>query len=259
MQKLIRRTFTLLLVVSSLASCKSAKVTDKSVDYLSAKSIIRKNQEVRFSQASVKASMQVKYRGKEELPNINATLRMVKDSVIWLNFSKLGFPIAKLIITPSEVKFYEKIGKTSFEGDFKLISSWLGTDFDFTKVQNLFLGETLLDLESKKHEVFIKEGRYELSAKKRNPIFDITYAIDPDNFKVVKEEVTHAEKNQNLSIIYKDFNKNNESLFPKGFLITAKADKMTTIIDVNYKNVQFNVPLKFPFAIPAGYRNIELE
>ncbi len=259
MEKSIRRTIILLLVVVSLASCKSSKITDKSVDYLSAKSIVKRNHEVGFSRASVKASMQIKYRGKQELPNINASLRLVKDSVIWLNFSKLGFPIAKLIITPHEVKFYEKISKTSFEGDFKLISSWLGTGFDFVKVQNLFLGEALLNLESQKHQVNIKDGKYELQSKKRNPVFDIRYLIDPNHFKVVKEEITHAEKNQNLSILYKDFNKINESLFPKGFLITAKDDDKTTIIDVNYKNVQFDVPLKFPFKIPAGYRNIELE
>jgi len=259
MQKLIRSTIILLLVILSLTSCRSRKITDKSVDYLPAKSIVKKNHEARFSRTSVKASMQIKYRGKDELPNINGSLRMIKDSVIWLNFSKLGFPIAKLIITPQDVKFYEKIGKTSFEGDFKLISSWLGTDFDFEKIQNLFLGEALLNLEAQKHQVTIKDGKYELFSKKRNPIFDIKYAIDPIHFKVVKEEITHAEKNQNLSILYRDFNKINESLFPKGFLITAKADDMTTIIDVNYKNVQFDVPLKFPFAIPAGYRNIELE
>ena len=255
----MRRTITLIILVLSIVSCKSRKITDKSVDYLSAKTIVKKNHEAGFSGTSVKASMQIKYRGKEELPNINGSLRMIKDSIIWLNFSKLGFPIAKLIITPHEVKFYEKIGKTAFEGDFKLISSWLGTDFDFDKVQNLFLGEALQDLESQKHQVTIKDGKYELVSKKRNPIFDIKYSIDPNHFKVVKEEITHAEKNQNLSILYKDFNKNNESLFPKGFLITAKADDMTTIIDVNYKNVQFDVPLRFPFTMPTGYRKIELE
>lgn len=253
------RTITLLIVISALASCKSSKVSDKSVDYMPARSIVKKNHEEIFSRTSIKASMQVKYRGKDELPNLNASLRMVKDSIIWLNFSKLGFPVAKLKITPREVKFYEKIGKTSFEGNFKLISSWLGTDFDFVKVQNLFLGEALLDLESQKHQVNIKDGKYELVSKKRNPIFDIKYSIDPEHFKVVKEEISHPEKNQNLSILYKDYHKINESLFPKGFLITAKGDDMTTIIDVNYKNVQFDIPLKFPFEIPAGYRNIKLE
>jgi hypothetical protein len=255
----MNRTITFLIIVLTLASCKSAKVSDRSLESLSARSLIKKNQAARFSGNSIKATMQIKYKGEEDLPNINASLRMVKDSIIWLNFSKLGFPVAKLKITPSEVKFYEKIGKTAFEGDFKLITGWLGTDFDFEKVQNLFLGEALLDLESQKYQVIIKDQQYELHPKKRNPIFDIKYRIDPDHFKVVLEEVSHVEKKQNLTILYKDFHKISESLFPKGFLITATTLKMKTIIDVNYKNVQFDFPLKFPFEIPAGYRNIELE
>lgn len=255
----MNRTITFLVIVLTLLSCKSAKVSDKSIESLSARSVIKKNQSARFSGNSVKATMQIKYRGEGDYPNINASLRMVKDSILWLNFSKLGFPVAKLMITPSEVKFYEKVGKTAFDGDFQLITAWLGTDFDFEKVQNLFLGEALLDLESQKYHVSIKDQQYELHPKKRNPIFDITYRIDPDHFKVVFEKINHLGKNQNLTILYKDFHKISESLFPKRFLITATTLKMKTIIDVSFKNVQFNVPLKFPFEIPAGYRNIELE
>jgi hypothetical protein len=234
----MKKIVTLLVFVAVFTSCKTARVSDKSVDYIPVKSIIKNNNKARFANSSIKASMQVKYRGKDELPNINASLRMVKDSIIWLNFSKLGFPIAKLLITPKEVR---------------------GTDFDFIKVQNLFLGEALIDLDSRKFQANIKEGRYELVQKKRNPIFDITYGIEPIDFKIVKEEINYRGKNQNLTILYKDFRKISESLFPKGFLITAKTGSSATIIDVNYKNVQFDVPLKFPFKIPDGYRNIELE
>ena len=42
-------------------------------------------------------------------------------------------------------------------------------------------------------------------------------------------------------------------------MITAVGQNKKTTIDVNYKNVQFDVPLKFPFQMPVGYRNIELE
>jgi len=255
----VNKIVTLFLVVLFLASCKAGKVSDKSINYLPSRTIVKNNKAAGFSEKSVKASMTIKYKGKEELPNISASLRMVKDSVIWFNFSKLGFPVAKLKITPQGVKFYEKIGKTSFEGDFKLIGKWLGTEFDFVQIQNLFLGEPILNLEEEKYNVSVRESKYELQSKKRNPIFDIKYWIDPLDFKVVKEEISHVEKNQNLTILYKDFHKISESLFPKGFMIKARSDDMTTIIDVNYKNVQFNVPLKFPFAIPAGYRNIELE
>lgn len=255
----MNRTFTFLIFVFLIVSCKTTKVTDNSLDYLPARAIVKKNTEAVFSRTSVKATMQVKYKGKADMPNLNASLRMLKDSVIWLNFSKLGFPVAKIMITPKEVQFYEKIGKTSFKGDFKLISSWLGTEFDFVKIQNLFLGEPLQDLTEDKFQVSIKEGKYELLSKRRNPIFDINYSIDSDHFKVVKEEIRHVEKNQNLTILYKDFHKISESLFPKGILITAKTDDMMTLIDIKYRNVQFDAPLKFPFKIPEGYRNIELK
>lgn len=255
----MRKIITLFIIILSLASCKSSKVSDKSISYLPSRTVIKKNSTVSFNKKTIKASMSIKYKGKEELPNISASLRMVKDSIIWLNFSKLGFPVAKLKITPQEVKFYEKIGKTSFEGDFKLISNWLGAEFDFVKVQNLFLGEAIVSLDEDKYQVSVKDSKYELLSKKRNPIFDIKYWIDPVHFKVVKEEISHAEKNQNLTILYKDFHKINESLFPKGFMVKAMTDEMTTTIDINYKNVQFDVPLKFPFKIPSGYRNIELE
>jgi len=255
----MRKIIALLICVLSLASCKTSKVSDKSIAYLSSRTIVKNNLNASFNKKTIKASMSIKYKGKEELPTISASLRMVKDSIIWLNFSKLGFPVAKLKITPQEVKFYEKIGKTSFDGDFKLISKWLGTEFDFMKVQNLFLGEAILSLEEDKYQVSVKDSKYELFSKKKNSIFDIKYWIDPVHFKVVKEEISHAEKNQNLTILYKDFHKISESLFPKGFMVKAMTDGMTTTIDINYKNVQFDVPLKFPFAIPTGYRNIELE
>lgn len=248
-----------LIVFVSLASCKSTKETNTKINELSGRTIVKKNAEASFDQRSIKATMQIKYKGKEFLPSITGSLRMIKDSVIWINISKLGFPVAKLIIRPDQVLFYEKIGKTSFQGDFEIISKWLGEDFDFIKIQNLFLGEAFLNLKDNKYIVTVVENNYELRSKKKNNNYNILYWIDPYSFKIMKEELNRPEKNQNFTILYKDFAKINESLFPKGFLVTAVADQQTTIIDVTYKNVQFNVPLKFPFKIPSGYRNIEFK
>ena len=255
----MKKAWVLTLVLSVLFSCKSAKVDDSEVSYLPARTIVKKNRQAALSQERIKATMSIKYRGSQELPNISASLRMVRDSIIWINFSKLGFPIAKLRITNKEVEFYEKISKTSFKGNFELISQWLGTDFDFMKVQSLFLGESLLNLERDKYVSSVVNNQYELQPKRRNPMFDIYFYLDPSTFKITKEELRQPEKDQNLTILYRDFDKISESLFPKGFLITAVGQQKRTVIDVIYKSVQFDVPLKFPFQMPEGYRNIELE
>ncbi len=255
----MKKAWVLTLALSVLFSCKSAKVDDSEVSYLPARAIVKKNKQASLSQDRIKATMAIKYRGSQEMPNITASLRMVRDSIIWINFSKLGFPIAKLRITKRKVEFYEKISKTSFEGNFELISQWLGTEFDFMKVQSLFLGESLLNLERDKYISSVVNNQYELQPKRRNPMFDIYFYLDPSTFKIAKEELRQPEKDQNLTILYREFDKISESLFPKGFLITAVGEQKRTTIDVIYRSVQFDVPLKFPFQMPEGYRNIELE
>ena len=247
--------FFLLLI----SSCKSTKTTTGKIPALSAKNIIKKNGKTAFDRSSIKASLSVKYKGKSDLPSLNGSMRMIKDSVIWISFSKLGFPIAKLMITPSDVKFYEKVSKTYFDGNYKIISDLLGSDFNFEMVQNIFLGEPVFDLKNEKFKSNIHENKYKLHKKTENPVFKIFYLIDPITFKLNKEEFKYLEKDQILTILYKDFNKIDESLFPKGFLIEASDKKNKTIIDVNYRNVLFDSEMRFPFQIPSGYKLIKMK
>ncbi len=256
MMKKILFYFGLIILITS---CKSTKIENKNIANLSPKNIIKQNKKVGFDKSSIRASLYVRYHGKNNLPNLKTSLRIAKDSVIWLSFSKLGFPIAKALITPNEIKFYEKISKTYFVGNYELISNWLGTSFDFEMIQNLFFGEALVDLNKKKFKADIQDGKYILTPKKQNALFDIFFWIDPHTFKLSKEEINQAGKDQKFTIIYKDFDKFNESLFPKGFVIKAVDKKRKTNIDVNYKNVIFDSPLRFPFKIPHGYSNIELK
>ncbi len=247
--------FFLLLITS----CKSTKNTTGKISHLSAKNIIRKNDKVSFDRSSIKASLSIRYKGKKDLPSLNGSMRMIKDSIIWISFSKLGFPVAKLMITPKEVKFYEKVSKTYFSGNYKIISDLLGSEFDFEMVQNVFLGEPLFHLKNEKYKASIRENSYELVPKSENPLLDLFFLIDPVTFKLAKEEFNFVEKGQNLTILYKDFNKIDESLFPKGFIIKAADKKNQTIIDVNYRSVIFDKAMGFPFKIPNGYKLIKIK
>lgn len=246
-----RAIFIVILIF--ITSCKSSKITDNTIANLSARNVIKKHQNTEFKKRTLKATLTVKYSGKQDLPSLNASIRIQKDSVIWISFSKLGFQVAKILITPTQVKFYEKLSKSYFEGDFELISEFVGSDLDFTNVQNLFFGEALVNLKDRKYQVSIQDNYYALKPKKNSPVFHESFWIDPFTFKLVKEEIKNSEKQQILSVLYKDYEKINESLFPKGFVIEAIGNKNHTKIDVSYRNIVFNAPLKFPFKLPSGY------
>ena len=256
---MLKKSLFIFVFLSLITSCKSTKKYRSNMETLSAKSIIKKNAKAQFDKKNVKATLVVKYKGKVNLPNLKASLRIVKDSVIWLSLSKFGFPVAKLMITPKRVQFYEKISKTYFDGDFELISEALGTDFDFKKAQNLFFGEPLLPLKKGKYIVNYSENTYLLNQKKPNDLFDISFWIDPNTFKLVKEHVSHAHKNQTLTIAYPNFTEIEGNLFPSHFKIKATSKQLKTNINVTYKNVVFDTALSFPFKIPSSYKKIKLK
>ena len=256
---MIKKGIFFIVILTLITSCKSAKITDSNITNLSAKKIIKKHYKVGFDKESIKANLLIKYKGKANLPKLKASLRMVKDSVIWLSFSKIGFPIAKIMITPERVLFYEKISKTYFDGNFELISESLGADFDFQKIQNLFIGEALMNLKSEKYLVEVQHNLYALKPKISNELFDTSFWINPYNFKLIKEEIQNPNKDQRLTIKYDVFTEVNESLFPTGFEINAVDKKRKTFIDVKYKNVIFDTTMRFPFKIPNSYKKIELK
>ena len=97
-----------------------------------------------FKTLNIRAN--ARYEDEKQSHSMNADIRIKKDEIIWINIKFFGIPMAKAIITPTKVSYYEKLNGTYFEGDFSMLSNWLGTDLDFNKVQNLFLGKAIDDL-----------------------------------------------------------------------------------------------------------------
>ena len=127
-----------------MISCKSKAVIVAAsnepvapANYLSAKKIIEnyytnKNE---FSTLYIKSS--ARYADDKQTQNVTAEIRIKKDEQILVSIRFLGITMAKALITPTMVSYYEKINGNYFEGDFSSLSQWLGTDLDYNKIQNL--------------------------------------------------------------------------------------------------------------------------
>ena len=127
--KHIYKILILLLVVSS---CKSKReVTDaNAIKNISTKKIINNHYSNNFNKKTIYARLNAKYRDKKTSATVSIKLRLEKDKTIWMSATKFGLPIAKVKITPKRVMYYEKLQRTYFDGDFSLLSKWLGTDLD---------------------------------------------------------------------------------------------------------------------------------
>ncbi|MBT8317935.1 MAG: DUF4292 domain-containing protein [Lutibacter sp.] len=255
--------FTKILIVILLivTSCKSNKdlVNSTKINNISTKKIISNHYNNNFHQQTIYAKLNAKYRDKKTSASVSIKLRLEKDKTIWMSATKLGIPLAKVKITPNRVVYYEKLQRTYFDGDFSLLSKWLGAELDYEKVQNILLGQAVLNLKKGKYNSVIDKNSYQLSPKKDNELFGILFFLNPENFKLDKQEIRHPEKQQLLSVSYPNYNKIKGEQFPKNIYIRASDDKNLTTIDIEYRSVEFNRELTFPFSIPKGYKEISLK
>ena len=201
--------FKYLLILSVLfSSCKTKKVaTNTTVMSMSTKKIIKNHDSNSFDKTTIKARVKAKYQDKKTTQSLNIKLRMEKDKAIWMSGSYLGFPVAKVLITPDRVLFYEKLKKTYFDGDFSLLSNFLGTEVDFKKLENLLIGQTILDLKDKRYSSEVEGISYLIEPKRQEELFDILFWLNPSTFKVDKQEVRQPIEQKKLSVSYTEYQK----------------------------------------------------
>lgn len=257
--KLYFKIIVLMLVV--FTSCKSNKsiVEGAAIENISTKKIINNHYSNNFHQKTIDAKINAKYTGKNSSASVAIKLRLERDKTIWMSATKFGIPLAKVLITPNRVSYYEKLEGTFFDGDFSLISKFLGTELDFDKVQNILLGQAVLNLKKEKYNSKIDNRLYELSPKKVNELYGILFFMNPDNFKLNKQEIKNSNKNQLLSVSYSGYKNIKGEQFPENIDIEAIDDAKITTINLEYRSVEFNDKLSFPFSIPNGYKEINLK
>jgi len=133
-----------LIFLVIFTSCKSNKrAVDANINNISTKKIINNHYNSNFDQKTINAKINAKFKDDKTSVSFSIKLRLEKDKTIWMSATKFGFPVAKVKITPNRVVYYEKMKRTFFDGDFSLLSEWLGTELDYEKVQNILLGQAV--------------------------------------------------------------------------------------------------------------------
>lgn len=239
--------------------CKSKQIvaTAAANDNTEVSQIIKGHYTNTYNFKTLNIRANAKYEDAKQSHSLNADIRIKKDEIIWINIKFFGIPMAKALITPTKVSYYEKINGTYFEGNFSMLSNWLGTDLDFQKVQNLFLGRAIDDLTKDKWIAEINEKLFKLS-KPADTDLSKDFYFEAANYLLKKETISQTSQNRALEIQYPSYKEVEKMFLPNEINIKAsQKDKIT--IDIEYKNTTINENLSYSYSIPSDYKAIEID
>ncbi|QSB27290.1 DUF4292 domain-containing protein [Flavobacterium sp. CLA17] len=256
----MKKYIALLLVSIFVISCKSKAVAVQNnsaavVETKTDKKAIDKHYENKLNFKTLYIKSSARYVDEKQSQNVSAEIKIEKDKQILVSVRFLGITMAKALITPTTVSYYEKINSTYYEGDFTSLSKWLGTELDYSKVQNLLIGEALDDLRKGKYTQAIVENLFRLDDEKETNIKK-TFFLEPEKYLLQKEQISQPSENRMLEIRYSDNKTFDQGTIPTAIEINAVQPKGKTDINLNYNNITFNEELSFPYSVPSGYKKV---
>ncbi len=257
---MMKRIIYMMILIGTLFSCKGTKPIVGSVQpdaALAVRGIIAAHKASSPNFTTLASRVKVAYDDGKKSQSITVSLRMEKDQKIWIKASILGITLAKVLITPESVSYYETLNNTYFDGDFALLSEWLGTPLDFEKTQAILLGQSIFELDNR-YRSSIAENSYQLEPRRQPINFIHSLLLRPENFKVRSSELVQPYDGRQLFLSYGEYQEMEGSQYPSQIGIRALEGDSETTIDVEFKKIDLNVSVKFPFTIPDGYEEIEL-
>ncbi len=190
--------------------------------------------------------------GEGKKYDVNANIRMYKDSAIWVSVTAiLGIEGLRAFITKDSVKLLDKQKKIYTARSLSYLQEVTALPLDLTSLQDLLIGNPVfLD----PHIVSYTRTPGSISLLSLGSFFKNLLTIQEDNKWVLSSKLDDIEETRNRTcyLSYSDYdNKKGVNFSRQRSIHVAESKKLD--VRLNYRQYDFNETLSFPFNIPKNY------
>ena len=185
--------------------------------------------------------------------DVNALVRMYKDSAIWISVNALlGIEAMRALITKDSVKIIDKLNKTYTARSVDYLQEVTALPLGLTTIQNLILGNPVF-LDS--NIISYNRSGDAISLLSLGQFFKNLITINESDKLIQRSKLDDVDRTRSRTadLTYTDYENK------KGFPFSTKrriliAEKKNLDIKLDFKQYDFNGEVSFPFNIPKNYQ-----
>ncbi|MEM0992120.1 MAG: DUF4292 domain-containing protein [Bacteroidota bacterium] len=250
------KQITLFLALSLLlTNCKGLKGVNKEDDKMDAEKVrlaMLKNQ-VRADWLN--ASAKISLNGGGMAQSASASIRMQKDSLIWMSVKKLGFEIARALITQDSVYLIDRFNRQYMENDLNFLSESYNLPANLETLQAVLLGNPVF-LTNAPLQLEQSEGQYHLFNEGERKG---SYWLGQENMQLLQMKLEDTDANQKLDVALLDYRllaDNQFFSYLREIEITSESTGDSSVM-LSFQKVELNEPKSVRFEVPKSYSRIE--
>ncbi len=183
----------------------------------------------------------------------NADIRLQRDSLIWVAVNKLGFEVARVLITPDSAFILDRVNKEFTAESIAALAQTYQLPADFAILQNMLLGNPVF-FNRQGLELSRKEGRVTLQDE-RPPIAS-SYQLDDQTIQL--REMAFRDHRTDMQLVcgfedYQQVSKQQNFAYFRKLELTG-TDMEKVLFEIKFSDVVFDIPKSVKFDIPDRYR-----
>jgi hypothetical protein len=211
-------------------------------------------------------SSKIKYSDQDKNLNANASIRLKKDSIIWVSITPgFGIEAARGIITRDSLIFLNRLDKEYSAYDFKELSERFNFNINFDLLQAILLGN--MPVSPAEDDPIKKEANFFVVQQEQDDISIRNY-VGVRSLKLERVSILDRSpqdgfgrdkpRNNTLILSYDDFQMLEEQVFPfenrVSLAYQRNGQKKKTEINIEHKKASItDEALRFPFSVPDKY------
>lgn len=202
---------------------------------------------------TLKINGNIEYTKGKNSQSASLDIRIIKNEKILISVSYI-IPIAKILLTPDSVSYYDMIHKTFYKGDYSIIKNISDIDFTFKQVQNILLGLPLYETNPGNFQLYKENQGYRSVINLSDTLSEEIWLMS--DYLLARQRVVDLGINaQTLDISYNDYSPYLNFSLPDRINITAEKNEKYEV-SISYDKCKINE--YFPFQIPNGYKPVEI-
>lgn len=204
--------------------------------------------------------MKIDMTMEEEKLQFQCFVAIRTDSIIYLNLNKSGIELARVVLTPKEVVFVNKMEHKYYQGDYSFFQNIVGIPLDYLMVQSLLLATDFPHFENN-FQLTTEDGKLQFISplrKQNNSDLSIMQSIQIGDKGVIEEnDMTELKTMRDINVKYDNYVLSENVRFFSKMLIEMETDE--TILQAEIKNVKVNRPGPTGIKIPENFEEIIFE
>ena len=245
------------LLLLTVWSCKSTKIfNEEKKEERNSSYLLDKLQKEQADFDWFSAKAKIRYDGEDQGLSVSSTIRMRKDSVVWMNVKKFGLEIVRVLIKRDSVYVMDKFNREYYVEDISYIEKAYNIPADLGTIQDIIMGKAVFltrdNLKSK-----LLNNSYQIVGQ--NTQRENQYWLNGTSLllerMVLRDKVDERTINLDLQD-YKDLDDDQKFSYLRKLNMKSQ-DTGNTDIEIKFSSVEINVPKNIRFEIPRRYKRVD--